>query len=326
MKRKWRSLLLVILAVAVVIGIATNLRFESVEQVEQARQTQQSAEDTTEKPIKSTPKEQTDQKDTKTERTQKEQKKKNKKKKDQKKEQKKHKKHKKKEEADGQQEKTEVASAKSSEIQTEERKDEEQAQIDSTGEGNNEDTGTDDDHGKNVTAKDPVKDPVKDPAQDPSKDPVSDPSKEPDKKPEDTPSEGSEIPEGYITCTIEIRCDSLSSDMSKLTDESVRAYVPADGVILNNTTVTIPEGESVYYALRTACRQNQIAFDAEYTAIYDSSYVKGIQYLYEEDAGENSGWMYKVNDIVPNYGCSKYIVQQGDRIQWEYTCDLGKDI
>ena len=37
-------------------------------------------------------------------------------------------------------------------------------------------------------------------------------------------------------------------------------------------------------------------------------------------------WMYKVNDWFPNYGCSRYQLQNGDVVEWEYTCELGKDI
>ena len=36
--------------------------------------------------------------------------------------------------------------------------------------------------------------------------------------------------------------------------------------------------------------------------------------------------MYTVNGWFPNYGCSKYVRQDKDVIQWIYTCDLGRDI
>ena len=28
----------------------------------------------------------------------------------------------------------------------------------------------------------------------------------------------------------------------------------------------------------------------------------------------------------PNYGCSKYVLQDGQVIEWLYTCDLGNDV
>ena len=64
----------------------------------------------------------------------------------------------------------------------------------------------------------------------------------------------------------------------------------------------------------------------ENTPMYNSAYIEGIHNLYEFDCGELSGWMYKVNDWFPNYGCSRYQLQDGDVICWEYTCDLGVDV
>jgi hypothetical protein len=54
--------------------------------------------------------------------------------------------------------------------------------------------------------------------------------------------------------------------------------------------------------------------------------IAGINNLYEFDVGELSGWMYKVNGWYPNYGCSRYQVKDGDLIEWNYTCDLGRDL
>jgi len=36
--------------------------------------------------------------------------------------------------------------------------------------------------------------------------------------------------------------------------------------------------------------------------------------------------MYSVNGVFPSYGCSQYVLQAGDVIQWHYTCDLGADL
>ena len=36
--------------------------------------------------------------------------------------------------------------------------------------------------------------------------------------------------------------------------------------------------------------------------------------------------MYKVKGWFPNYGCSRYQVEDGDAICWVYTCDLGADV
>ena len=129
-----------------------------------------------------------------------------------------------------------------------------------------------------------------------------------------------------VTVTLEIRCDTLSSDMSKLENPAIKDYIPADGVILAKTTYKGTTDNSVFDALNTLCRNNDIQLEFSYTPIYESYYIEGINYLYEFDCGSLSGWMYKVNEWFPNYGCSSYYLKDGDVIEWVYTCDLGKDV
>ena len=74
------------------------------------------------------------------------------------------------------------------------------------------------------------------------------------------------------------------------------------------------------------CKDNKIQLEFSFTPIYNSSYIEGINNLYEFDCGSLSGWMYEVNDWFPNYGCSRYEVKNGDVIEWQYTCNLGADI
>ena len=127
------------------------------------------------------------------------------------------------------------------------------------------------------------------------------------------------------TCTISIRCDTILNHMDWLDPEKTE-LVPADGVILAPVTVTFYEGESVFNVLQRTCRQNAIHMEFENTPMYNSAYIEGIHNLYEFDCGELSGWMYSVNGWFPNYGCSRYALQEGDVISWVYTCDLGYDV
>lgn len=130
-----------------------------------------------------------------------------------------------------------------------------------------------------------------------------------------------------VTVTLEIRCDTLSSDMSKLENESIRDYIPGDGVILEKTTYKGTTDNTVFDALNTLCRNNDIQLEFSYTPLYASYYIEGINYLYEFDGGPQSGWMYKVNEWFPNYGCSSYYLHDGDVIVWCYTCEgLGADV
>ena len=129
-----------------------------------------------------------------------------------------------------------------------------------------------------------------------------------------------------VTVTISIRCDTLSSDMSKLTNPSIASYIPSNGVILATTTYKGTTDNTVFDVLNTVCRNNGIQLESSYTPMYESYYVEGINYLYEFDGGQGSGWMYKVNGWFPNYGCSSYYLTDGEVIEWVYTCDYGADV
>ena len=127
------------------------------------------------------------------------------------------------------------------------------------------------------------------------------------------------------TCTFSISCATILDNWDKC-DESKKPLVPADGVILPSTTVTFSEGESVFDVLQRICRENRIHMESSWTPMYNSAYVEGIHNLYEFDVGSLSGWMYSVNGWFPNYGCSRYALQNGDVVKWVYTCDLGYDV
>lgn len=140
-------------------------------------------------------------------------------------------------------------------------------------------------------------------------------------EPEDTVIDESK----KLTCTLSIRCDTILNNMNLLKEEK-KPLVPSDGVILEMTTITFSEGESVFDVLKRVTRQQRIHMEFKMTPIYNSAYIEGIHNLYEFDCGNLSGWMYKVNGWFPNYGCSRYQLKQGDVIEWVYTCDLGKDV
>ncbi len=138
-------------------------------------------------------------------------------------------------------------------------------------------------------------------------------------------NEGASKASEELSCTISVRCDTILNNMSML-DPAKADIVPANGVILAATTVEFSSGESVFDILNRALKDKRIHFEFVNTPIYDSVYIEGINNIYEFDCGELSGWLYKVNGVFPNYGCSKYLVKAGDRIEWVYTCDLGADV
>lgn len=124
-------------------------------------------------------------------------------------------------------------------------------------------------------------------------------------------------PDSKRYCTIEIRCDALSSDLSRLLPQhqSVTSYIPADGVMLAKVQMELRENETVLDILKRATRNKGVALE------YGSDgYVKGIGQLYEKMAVGESGWHYSVNGWSPNYGANVYKVTEGDAILWYYSC------
>ena len=117
---------------------------------------------------------------------------------------------------------------------------------------------------------------------------------------------------------LSIRCDTVAG---RAPDGST----PENGEILARTEFSICEGDSVFDLLTMAARQNRIQMEHE-GGEGDMAYVNGINYLYEYDYGELSGWIYSVNGETPSIGCGSYQLADGDEVLWQYTTDLGEDL
>ena len=131
--------------------------------------------------------------------------------------------------------------------------------------------------------------------------------------------------DGKLTCTLEIRCDTLLENLDQLTKEKA-ALVPEDGTLLAVTEVEFTGGNSVFDVFRQTLREQKIHFEYVDASAYDSVYIEGIGNLYEFDCGPQSGWMYSVNGTYPGLGCSAYTLADGDVIVFSYTLDLGSDL
>ncbi|GED12402.1 DUF4430 domain-containing protein [Aneurinibacillus migulanus] len=96
------------------------------------------------------------------------------------------------------------------------------------------------------------------------------------------------------------------------------------GTVLPPTVVEIKDGETVLDALKRITREKKIQM--EYRGVKATAYIEGIDNLYEFDRGAKSGWMYRVNGIFPNKSAGIFPVKDGDKVEWLYTVDLGKDV
>ena len=147
----------------------------------------------------------------------------------------------------------------------------------------------------------------------------------PEGKPQPVEPQNSQVTDTAYTCTLSISCATILDNMDLVEDQK-KPLVPADGWLLPETTVTFYQGESVFDVLLRVCKERKLHMEYMDTPIYNSAYIEGIGNLYEFDVGPLSGWMYNVNGWFPNYGCSRYALQDGDVVCWVYTCDLGADV
>lgn len=117
-----------------------------------------------------------------------------------------------------------------------------------------------------------------------------------------------------VNVAVEIDCSEILSNYDLL-DENLKdeKYVPANGKILEKTTVAVKEGDGALEVLKAVCKENNIHFDIS------DGYAKGINYLYEKSCGEMSGWIYEVNNETV---MSEYFVNEGDVITWKFVCSF----
>lgn len=127
-----------------------------------------------------------------------------------------------------------------------------------------------------------------------------------------------DVGEGDPSVTLSIRCDAA------LASDALRAQLPPDGVILPPTVLRLRDGDSVYDLLSRAVRTHRIRMEISRSA--GAIYVKGIADLYEKDAGDLSGWIFRVSGEEPLRDASSVTPTDGDTVEWCYTLDLGRDL
>lgn len=147
----------------------------------------------------------------------------------------------------------------------------------------------------------------------------------PKDKPKPVEPEESKKTDKKKTATLSVSAENVLKNLDQVSPE-IRSLLPKNGIIFTAQKVTFQEGESVFDVLQREMRHAGIHMESSFTPMYNSAYVEGINNLYEFDGGSLSGWMYKVNGWFPNYGASRYQLENGDVIEWVYTFDLGRDV
>ncbi len=128
-----------------------------------------------------------------------------------------------------------------------------------------------------------------------------------------------------LTCFLTVRCDTILNNIENAAPEKIQ-LIPENGVFLDNVELEFSEGDTVFDVLEKEMKNRKIHFEFSNALMYDSVYIEGIGNLYEFDAGDLSGWIYRVNGKVPTVGCSQYKLKNGDKIEILYTCNMGRDL
>lgn len=95
------------------------------------------------------------------------------------------------------------------------------------------------------------------------------------------------------------------------------------GTFLMPEKIKIKTGDTVYDVLKRTLEQKKIPF--EYSGRKNSVYFESINNVGEFDYGQQSGWIYRVNGVMPNISAGEYEVKDKDIIEWFYTVNLGKE-
>lgn len=117
-----------------------------------------------------------------------------------------------------------------------------------------------------------------------------------------------------VDVKVEILCTEILENYDML-DPALKdeKYVPASGVILEETTVTVNEGDGALDVLRKASEEYNIQIDIS------DGYAKSINYLYQKSCGDMSGWVYEVNNQMI---MDEYTVTEGDLVTWKFICSF----
>jgi hypothetical protein len=131
--------------------------------------------------------------------------------------------------------------------------------------------------------------------------------------------------EAPLTCRLSVSCETIFDNLDRFNKDKLE-MLPEGGIIFPSQEVTFYNGESIFDVLQREMKKQEIHLEFTMVPLHNSYYVEGINNIYEFDCGELSGWMCKVNDSFLGYGCSNYLLKDGDTVAWIYTCDLGRDI
>lgn len=81
-------------------------------------------------------------------------------------------------------------------------------------------------------------------------------------------------------------------------------------------SVAFKQGMNAYDVLKTICDQHNIA-------VVGTDYVSAIDGKRAGTGGVGGGWLYSVNGVFPDVGCTQYTLKAGDVVAWMWTQTTG---
>ena len=94
---------------------------------------------------------------------------------------------------------------------------------------------------------------------------------------------------------------------------------------LERAEVVVKNDATVYHAFTSGLAATADMSENGAADGYVKSITKGGTTLAEFDKGQNSGWLYKVNNVLPKVPLTSYRLSDGDEILWYYTVDYKQD-
>jgi cytoskeletal protein RodZ len=116
-------------------------------------------------------------------------------------------------------------------------------------------------------------------------------------------------------------CSSaVSSAVSETQTDTVSVTIDGSkgGGRTYNITVTLQDKDTVLTVLLRACGKNNSGkSNVSYTGSASSAFVTTI---YGVANSGDSGWLYSVNNVMPDYSCGQYnTLKLGDQINWRFS-------
>ena len=105
---------------------------------------------------------------------------------------------------------------------------------------------------------------------------------------------------------------------------SVSVRVSGDTGVWLSTRVSVRSGVSVYDVLTSVLADNGYSWEGSSNYISYITNPDGVR-LGEFSTGDNSGWLYKVNGVLPSEPLGEYILESNASIVFYYTNDWTKD-